>query len=74
MNATEATIAARRLLEDSSAEAFYDEGSVLHPYLIAVKTPQGELGVIASGRSYTDALAKAELWLTIQKSRLSAGN
>jgi len=66
MTESEATKRAQTILGNDTAVAFYDEDSPMYPYLVAIDTPTGELGVIASGRNYPDALDKAQLWQTIQ--------
>ena len=72
MTQTEATAAAKTLLSNQTALAFYDEDSVLLPYLIGIDTPSGELGVVATGHTYEDALDKAKIWLAMQKRKVAA--
>ncbi len=72
MTQQEATIAAQKLLQNPTATAFYDAESVLLPYLIAIETPSGELGVISSGHTYPDALEKAKVWLAMQQRKVNA--
>ena len=62
MNQTQANQAVKDLLKNPSAEVFFDEESPLYPYLVAIKTPAGELGVVASGQNWSDAVEKAKLW------------
>jgi len=69
MTEEQATAQARKLLSDKTAVAFYDAESPLYPYLIAIATPSGELGVIATGKNYPDALDKAALWQALQTRR-----
>lgn len=66
MTETEATNRAKTILNNETAVAFYDAESPMYPYLVAIETPTGETGVIASGRNYADALDKAQLWQSIQ--------
>jgi hypothetical protein len=69
MNQREASLQAKKILRNRSATAFEDQESPLFPYLIAIKTPSGEMGVIATGLSYSDALRKARDWKKLQGQR-----
>jgi hypothetical protein len=62
MTEQEATLQAQSLLRNKTAIAIHDEDAPVFPYLIALRTPSGEMGVIASGRSFPEALTKARLW------------